>query len=677
MDTIFKKKMNMIESKKNDHTVQFTYTNVYNNTINSNNGNENNSSNIKLEHSLYLKVNKNESFIKKNMMNSLIEEDDDFNYNQNTNHKAISPGINHLLEQNISKDKTNINTTNQNSKMKAIFKRDSFNTNKPEKVNNYILNNKNGNGCNNTSGSNNQGKITTKQTTYHSFLIDPNTNTKRSSKVNSHNSNDYYFNTMIQIDTHLSREYKKKSHTALASPNNSSKNSIDKNRQVYYSNINNQSASTLKINQYPIANKYMKSTQLCSSSYTTKWPTSSLGKNKNKNKTNEECKNKYQCIYSNKKRKLIEVTIPSLNNLITLNHISLNPRMESSRLQSSLLSINQQEPEINIDHVNYSNSPKQNQCHHMASISPKQIDINSNHIKYNDCIASNIKNQFLKTSLLSDEHLKKNNEEIEKNYFYSKLKAPHKNKKIIFLSNSKHNIKSNSRVEDFFINPLSNANGIPNVKLNEEEVMGIGNKSDKLNNNKNFLAIEKLADPISMYQSPISKNAQAIINKINIKSPRIESQKQSIKIGIDYIKKSLNNNSNSNQLVHNHQYEEMKVNDIVNMERIINETTDSVQSTMRESLFYKKELEKISLYIKQYYSINKMYPPSKIQFYKCGRLIGRGAFGKVNLALHICTGRIVAMKSFNKTKNTSNHSIQKIKNEIDILKQLHHPLVSQ
>ena len=50
--------------------------------------------------------------------------------------------------------------------------------------------------------------------------------------------------------------------------------------------------------------------------------------------------------------------------------------------------------------------------------------------------------------------------------------------------------------------------------------------------------------------------------------------------------------------------------------------------------------------------------------------MGKGAFGKVNLALHIASGKLVAIKSFNKKKLLSEHSKQKIKTEIDVLKKL-------
>lgn len=58
-------------------------------------------------------------------------------------------------------------------------------------------------------------------------------------------------------------------------------------------------------------------------------------------------------------------------------------------------------------------------------------------------------------------------------------------------------------------------------------------------------------------------------------------------------------------------------------------------------------------------------------------MIGKGAFGKVNLALHILSGKLVAIKSFNKKNITKDKQLNKITQEIEILKILHHPNISQ
>jgi serine/threonine protein kinase len=68
-------------------------------------------------------------------------------------------------------------------------------------------------------------------------------------------------------------------------------------------------------------------------------------------------------------------------------------------------------------------------------------------------------------------------------------------------------------------------------------------------------------------------------------------------------------------------------------------------------------------------------PPTAAQFYRIGRLLGKGAFGKVNLGMHKLTGKMVAIKSINKEYLTDEHSKNKVMQEFSILKQLHHPSV--
>jgi len=41
-------------------------------------------------------------------------------------------------------------------------------------------------------------------------------------------------------------------------------------------------------------------------------------------------------------------------------------------------------------------------------------------------------------------------------------------------------------------------------------------------------------------------------------------------------------------------------------------------------------------------------PVTDISFYRVGKMLGRGAFGKVNLAMHKLVRKLVALKSLNK-----------------------------
>ena len=86
----------------------------------------------------------------------------------------------------------------------------------------------------------------------------------------------------------------------------------------------------------------------------------------------------------------------------------------------------------------------------------------------------------------------------------------------------------------------------------------------------------------------------------------------------------------------------------------------------------------LSKYIKEYYRRYNKYPNTNLNFYLYGRLIGQGAFGKVNIGLNILTGRVVAIKSFNKKSLSANgDNMKKILSETDLMKKLNHPNVTK
>lgn len=65
-------------------------------------------------------------------------------------------------------------------------------------------------------------------------------------------------------------------------------------------------------------------------------------------------------------------------------------------------------------------------------------------------------------------------------------------------------------------------------------------------------------------------------------------------------------------------------------------------------------------------------PKTRVEFYKVGKVLGKGAFGKVNLGLHRLTRKLVAIKSTTRDEMREK-SMKKMQNEIDILKSLRHP----
>jgi len=58
-------------------------------------------------------------------------------------------------------------------------------------------------------------------------------------------------------------------------------------------------------------------------------------------------------------------------------------------------------------------------------------------------------------------------------------------------------------------------------------------------------------------------------------------------------------------------------------------------------------------------------------------MLGKGAFGKVNLAEHLLTKKLVAIKSISKVHLNDEKRLQKVKQEMQILKKLRHVNVVQ
>jgi serine/threonine protein kinase len=60
------------------------------------------------------------------------------------------------------------------------------------------------------------------------------------------------------------------------------------------------------------------------------------------------------------------------------------------------------------------------------------------------------------------------------------------------------------------------------------------------------------------------------------------------------------------------------------------------------------EINSIIQKIKDSFLRRKDAPVTDISFYRVGKMLGRGAFGKVNLAMHKLVRKLVALKSLNK-----------------------------
>jgi serine/threonine protein kinase len=85
------------------------------------------------------------------------------------------------------------------------------------------------------------------------------------------------------------------------------------------------------------------------------------------------------------------------------------------------------------------------------------------------------------------------------------------------------------------------------------------------------------------------------------------------------------------------------------------------------------EIDVITNLIKDCFKKYSKLPKTSTEFYKVGKILGRGAFGKVHLGLHRLTRKLVAIKSLMKKHKDQDNEKRKMEHEIGILKPLRHP----
>jgi serine/threonine protein kinase len=81
---------------------------------------------------------------------------------------------------------------------------------------------------------------------------------------------------------------------------------------------------------------------------------------------------------------------------------------------------------------------------------------------------------------------------------------------------------------------------------------------------------------------------------------------------------------------------------------------------------------KLIEFIKNSFKSNGCAPSTSLDFYKVGRQIGNGAFGKVNLAVHRLTGIQVAIKTIERNFIRDEKTRRKIFQEVFIMKKIRH-----
>ena len=445
---------------------------------------------------------------------------------------------------------------------------------------------------------------------------------------------------------------------------NKLKNKINISKNNNNNNTNNNPVSNINSNSNSNKNIYVVKNH--------------LSKHKNKNLTN--LNNSTQMIYSNNNitneininnNTQQELTSPKSQNYQKTEDIIVNNYNININNQ-----INNTNNFITGNFIQYDSKRKNNLNNDNKNIILKKKKIISQSLK--DILISNNKNTKIFTSnnsplnklgiLLngqSNNYLKNNSKSsvpIENiKYTYNKLSSNRENKKEINKKRIFESISSHKK-EDTKNLKIENKN--LNINLSKKN-----NNNIAIESQRKYLEMKKKQrEEIENNKKKSSLKKDTKDSKDSKKDKEKEDSNTNSNINANNINTSKNNISN---IVTNRNNSDLSLS-------LYNPTLSSRSSVSYDANYYMKESLKLSNYISKYYSKNKKYPNTSLQFYKYGRLIGQGAFGKVNLGLNILTGRIVAVKSFDKNNSElTGDNMKKILDETDLMKKLNHPNITK
>ena len=438
---------------------------------------------------------------------------------------------------------------------------------------------------------------------------------------------------------------------------NISKNNNNNNNNNHMSNINSNSNKNIYVSK------------------------NHLSKHKNKNLTS--LNNSTQMIYSNN----------NITNEVNINnnteHELLSPKSQNYQKTEDIIvnnynininnQINNTNNYITGNFIQYDSKKKNNlNNNNNDNITLKKKKLISQSLK--DILISNNKNTKIFTAnnsplnklgiLLNGQnnnYLKNNNKSSDRidniKYTYNKLSSNRENKKDLNKKRIFESISSRKKDEN------------KNIKI-ENKNLNI-NLSKKNNNN---IAIESQRKYLEMKKKQKeelenNKKKTSLKKEANTKDTKDSKKEKDKEKEDNNTNNNINNNNSSKNYVSN--ITANRNNNDVSLS-LYNPTLSSRSSVSYDANYYMKESLKLANYISKYYSKNKKYPNTSLQFYKYGRLIGQGAFGKVNLGLNILTGRIVAVKSFDKNNSElTGDNMKKILYETDLMKKLNHPNITK
>jgi len=438
----------------------------------------------------------------------------------------------------------------------------------------------------------------------------------------------------------------------------------------------------------------------------------------NKNKSMLNNFNKCSSLNKVKHNNYIENYNYNYNNNGNLNNNSFNKKKESNISINNNKQYNNENQvihgnniinncEININNINYNNYnpniiPNSNKLisEKIFNLFNKKALIDMPNNKINKIFTQNHKNiiQIKKNKNFTSNNSPINNN-INKDEIRMKMKNINNNKNdssskvnnnplINYYNNNNYNNSSQNNINNKNINLNNlNKNQIKRLILKSKDHTNNDKSKDNININKLLIKEDDLYLNKKMHKKE-NKNDNKKENKIEeyifIHNNR-EKNKTNINLEkqlleIVELKHNLQKNNSDNIVVSpkNEYKTKNKKNKEKKNQNQDQNTISKMSSTTLDSNYYMEKCNSLSKYIKDYYKKNNKYPNTDLNFYLYGRLIGQGAFGKVNIGLNILTGRVVAIKSFNKKNvNKNGDNMKKILYETNLMKKLNHPNITK
>ena len=599
--------------------------------------------------------------------NNILENNINIGNNYNShNNNNISNNFN---EKGIDSSKKNNNNNHKNK-----FVNNNINININNNLNNKIINNENNSleelkNKNKNSCGFNKGLLINRK------IMTATNSPSHSIQMNNFNNNNI-INNNINKHPKSSKNNFQKNNNNYNSSNNSNNNSNTNNTNNNGNNTNtNSNTNTNKNDSSDIAyskqgyrentnsneNFEKKNQKISEKNTISNISSANNTDNSRKNTTGKIKKNNEKIINKNKIHNYINnhniINNEQPQNILFNPHHNTLRSNNSINKENSVVEENVNNEKNNNNQINNKNKGKIANNINNNKSQVNNVNTNNNNKKINNentKINNNYNNDDINYNFKINNYLHDNN--AKEKVLNNKDKENNKEKNGIY-QKQKDKLKLDKLTEKLIVGKLIN-------KKVANKSKGINNniKNEKFEECNKFLDKEKIEQLLLNKEKLLEYNKKLNNkNKQQQKDIKDENKKSSLipKVKIKTAKKSTHNRN-------------MDQNFILN-----NRTNTSVLSTMKDSNYYSHECEVLSKFIKDYYKQNLCYPNTDLSFYKYGRVIGRGAFGKVNIGLNILTGRIVAIKSFNKKNIINESSKKKILYETNLMRGLCHPSVTK